>query len=43
MIFLIIQYVEGYKVYVEDALNIKSTYDVDIIGLVNQYGVKTEF
>jgi RNA-dependent RNA polymerase len=36
-------YVEGYKIYVEDARNIKSTYDADIMGLMNQYGIKTEF
>jgi RNA-dependent RNA polymerase len=36
-------HVEGYKTYVEDARKIKSLYDADIIGLMNQYGVKTEF
>lgn len=33
-------HVEGYKTYVEDARKIKSLYNADIIGLMNQYGVK---
>ncbi|RIA90179.1 RNA dependent RNA polymerase-domain-containing protein [Glomus cerebriforme] len=36
-------YVEGYKAYVEDARNIKRAYDADIRGLMNQFGIKTEF
>ncbi|CAB5391526.1 unnamed protein product [Rhizophagus irregularis] len=36
-------HVQGYKTYVEEARKIKRTYDADIKGLMNQYGVKTEF
>ncbi|GBC02547.1 hypothetical protein RclHR1_04680008 [Rhizophagus clarus] len=36
-------YVKGYETYVMDARKIKNTYDADIMGLMNQYGVKTEF
>ncbi|GBB88560.1 hypothetical protein RclHR1_01510011 [Rhizophagus clarus] len=34
---------EGYKTYVEEARRTKIRYDADIMGLMNQYGVKTEF
>ncbi|CAG8617752.1 hypothetical protein GLOIN_2v1578121 [Rhizophagus irregularis DAOM 181602=DAOM 197198] len=36
-------YVEGYQAYLEDARILKSAYDADIRGLMNQFGIATEF
>ncbi|CAI2178873.1 1603_t:CDS:2 [Funneliformis geosporum] len=36
-------YVEGYRAYLENARFLKRTYDEDIRGLMNQFGIMTEF
>jgi RNA-dependent RNA polymerase len=36
-------YVEGYEAYLEDARMLKRAYDADIRGLMNQFGIATEF